>query len=73
MKTLNDFDFKNKKRIRVDFNVPLDNFTVTGCGSCIEAAKPTIDFIAHMEALFLTSHLGQTKRSRREILHFSPL
>jgi 3-phosphoglycerate kinase len=29
MKTLNDFDFKNKKRIRVDFNVPLDNFNVT--------------------------------------------
>jgi phosphoglycerate kinase len=29
MKTLNDFDFKNKKIIR-DFNVPLDeNFNVT--------------------------------------------
>ncbi|RTY96832.1 phosphoglycerate kinase, partial [Flavobacterium bomense] len=31
MKTINDFDFKNKKAIiRVDFNVPLDeNFNVT--------------------------------------------
>jgi phosphoglycerate kinase len=40
MKTLNDFDFKNKKAIiRVDFNVPLDeNFNVTDA-TRIEAAN----------------------------------
>jgi phosphoglycerate kinase len=57
MKTLNDFDFKNKKAIiRVDFNVPLDeNFNVTA--TRIEAAKPTIDAIlAQGGSVILMSH-----------------
>ncbi len=63
MKTINDFDFKNKKAlIRVDFNVPLnDNFEVTDT-TRIEAAKPTI--IKIMEdggSAILMSHLGRPK------------
>ena len=63
MKTINDFNFKDKKAIiRVDFNVPLDdNFNVTDTNR-IEAAKPTIDkIIADGGSVILMSHLGRPK------------
>ena len=63
MKTINDFDFKNKKAIiRVDFNVPLnENFNVTDANR-IEAAKPTIDkILADGGSIILMSHLGRPK------------
>jgi phosphoglycerate kinase len=63
MKTLNDFDFKDKKAlIRVDFNVPLDEqFNVTDTNR-IEAAKPTIDkILADGGSVILVSHLGRPK------------
>lgn len=61
MKTLQDFNFKDKKAIiRVDFNVPLDeNYKVTDANR-IEAAKPTVDkIIADGGSVILMSHLGR--------------
>lgn len=63
MKTLNDFNFKNKKAlIRVDFNVPLDaNFKVTDA-TRIASAKPTIiKILEDGGSCILMSHLGRPK------------
>ena len=63
MKTLNDFNFKNKKAlIRVDFNVPLDaNFKVTDA-TRISSAKPTIiKILEDGGSCILMSHLGRPK------------
>jgi phosphoglycerate kinase len=63
MKTLNDFNFKNKKAlIRVDFNVPLnEKFEVTDA-TRIVSAKPTITKILEDGgSCILMSHLGRPK------------
>lgn len=75
MKTINDFNFKDKKAlIRVDFNVPLDEeFNVTD-DTRIEAAKPTIiKILENGGSCILMSHLGrpigvQDELSLRHIL-----
>ena len=63
MKTVNDFDFKNKKAlIRVDFNVPLNEELEVGDTSRIEAAKPTIKkILSDGGSAILMSHLGRPK------------
>ena len=66
MKTINDFNFKDKKAlIRVDFNVPLDgNFNVTDANR-IEAAKPTIiKILEDGGSAVLMSHMGRPKGER---------
>ncbi|MFI2741712.1 phosphoglycerate kinase [Zhouia sp. PK063] len=63
MKTIDDFNFANKKAlIRVDFNVPLDaNFNITDT-TRIDAAKPTIDkILKDGGSAVLMSHLGRPK------------
>ncbi|WP_159022136.1 phosphoglycerate kinase [Formosa sp. L2A11] len=68
MKTLNDFNFNNKKAlIRVDFNVPLDkDFTVTD-NTRIVSAKPTIiKILEDGGSCVLMSHLGRPKGAQDE-------
>ena len=63
MKTLNDFNFENKKAlIRVDFNVPLnEEFQVTD-NTRIKSAKPTIiKILEDGGSCILMSHLGRPK------------
>ncbi|MDO1502174.1 phosphoglycerate kinase [Winogradskyella maritima] len=68
MKTINDYNFKDKKAlIRVDFNVPLDDdFNVTDA-TRIEAAKPTIiKILEDGGSCILMSHLGRPKGKQEE-------
>ncbi len=63
MKTLNDFNFENKKAIiRVDFNVPLNDKLQVTDTTRIEAAKSTIiKVLEDGGSCILMSHLGRPK------------
>lgn len=63
MKTVNDFNFENKKAIiRVDFNVPLNEDLQVTDATRIEAAKPTIlKVLEDGGSAVLMSHLGRPK------------
>ena len=63
MKTLNDFNFENKKAlIRVDFNVPLnDNFEVTDATRIVSAKPTIIKILEDGGSCILMSHLGRPK------------
>ncbi|MFN2261381.1 MAG: phosphoglycerate kinase [Psychroflexus sp.] len=61
MKTITDFNFKNKKAlIRVDFNVPLNKEFQVSDRSRIVGAKPTIiEVLEEGGSVILMSHLGR--------------
>lgn len=63
MKTLNDFDFKNKTAlIRVDFNVPLnEDFEVTDATRIVSAKPTIIKVLEDGGSCVLMSHLGRPK------------
>ncbi len=63
MKTLNDFNFENKKAlIRVDFNVPLnENFEVTDATRIVSAKPTIIKILEDGGSCILMSHLGRPK------------
>ncbi|MFV0540877.1 MAG: phosphoglycerate kinase [Aestuariibaculum sp.] len=63
MKTVNDFNFKNKKAIiRVDFNVPLnDKFEVTDTTRIVSAKPTIIKVLEDGGSCVLMSHLGRPK------------
>jgi len=63
MKTIDDFNFRNRKAlIRVDFNVPLNDQHEITDETRIKAAIPTLKkIIEEGGAVILMSHLGRPK------------
>lgn len=63
MKTIKDFDFKNKKAlVRVDFNVPQDDNLKVTDNTRIVSVKPTVDkILADGGSVILMTHLGRPK------------
>lgn len=63
MKTINDFNFKDKKAlVRVDFNVPQDDNLKVRDNTRIQAVKPTIEKILNDGgSVILMTHLGRPK------------
>ena len=68
MKTINDFNFQDKKAIiRVDFNVPLNDTSEVTDTTRIQSAKPTISkILADGGSCVLMSHLGRPKGKQDE-------
>ena len=68
MKTIEDFNFKDKKAlIRVDFNVPLNDQHEVTDATRIEAAKPSITKVLEDGgSVVLMSHLGRPEGVQEE-------
>ncbi|EJL75142.1 phosphoglycerate kinase [Chryseobacterium populi] len=63
MKTINDFNFKDKKGlVRVDFNVPQDDQLKVTDNTRIVAVKPTVEkILKDGGSVILMTHLGRPK------------
>ncbi|MFZ4931717.1 phosphoglycerate kinase [Chryseobacterium sp. Mn2064] len=68
MKTINDFNFKDKKAlVRVDFNVPQDDQLNVADNTRIVAVKPTVEKILNDGgSVILMTHLGRPKGERKD-------
>ncbi|MGH1518556.1 phosphoglycerate kinase [Chryseobacterium sp. JK1] len=68
MKTINDFNFKDKKAlVRVDFNVPQDDQLNVADNTRIVAVKPTVEKILNDGgSVILMTHLGRPKGEAKD-------
>jgi phosphoglycerate kinase len=68
MKTINDFNFKDKKAlVRVDFNVPQDDQLKITDNTRISAVKPTVEkILKDGGSVILMTHLGRPKGEAKD-------
>lgn len=75
MKTLKDFDLKEKKvLVRCDLNVPIDEKGSVSAGLRIKAVLPTIEYLLEKRAkIILMSHLGRPEGKFVKKLSLKPI